>query len=182
MNQLTGADNVSLFAERHNVYNHVGSLGIYDVSTAPDGKVRFRGILRHLDHRVRLHPVFHHHLATVPLDFDRPYWVSDTKVDLEYHLRHIALPEPGDWRQLMIQVARLHSRLLDRNFPLWEAYVIEGLDNIPNLSKGAFAIVMKVHHAAVDGIRAVYLIEQMHTATVGDELAARQPAAGAEAV
>ena len=165
MQQLSGADNVSLFAERRNVYNHVGTLVVYDVTTAPGGKVRFKDILRHFDERLPLHPVFRRRLVRVPFGLDRPYWVTAADLDVEYHIRHIALPRPGDWRQLMIQVARLHSRPLDRAHPLWEAYVIEGLDNIPKLPPGAFAIFLKIHHAVVDGMAAVHLLRELHTAT-----------------
>ncbi len=136
MQQLSGTDNVMLIGERRNIYNHVASLIIYDVSTAPGGKVRFKDILQHYEQRLYLHPVFRRRLATVPFGLDRPYWITETDIDVEYHIRHIALPKPGDWRQLMIQVARLHSRPLDRSRPLWEAYVIEGLDNIPEAAAG----------------------------------------------
>ena len=88
---------------------------------------------------------------TVPLSLDRPYWIESADLDIEFHVRHIALPHPGDWRQLMIQVARIHSRPLDRSRPLWEAYVIEGLDKIPGLPKGSFAVFSKIHHAVIDG-------------------------------
>ena len=108
MEQLSGADNVSLLGERGNVYNHVGILMIYDVSTAPGGQVRHKDILRHFERRLYLNPVFRRHLATTPFGLDRPYLVADTLIDTEYHIRHIGLPEPGDWRQLMIQIARLH--------------------------------------------------------------------------
>ena len=144
MQQLSGTDNVMLFAERRNIYNHVGALMVYDVTTAPEGKVRFKDIVRHFDARMHLHPLFRRRLVQVPFGLDRPYWVADEEPDIEYHLRHIALPKPGDWRQLMIQVARLHSRPLDRAHPLWEAYVIEGLDNIPKLPPGAFAMFLKI--------------------------------------
>ena len=165
MEQLSGADNVSLLGERGNVYNHVGILMIYDVSTAPGGQVRHKDILRHFERRLYLNPVFRRHLATTPFGLDRPYLVADTLIDTEYHIRHIGLPEPGDWRQLMIQIARLHSRPLDRTRPLWEVYVIEGLDNIPNLPKGAFAIFLKIHHAVVDGMAAIHLLTNLHTQT-----------------
>ncbi len=165
MQQLSGADFVSLFAEKRNVYNHVGTLVVYDVTTAPDGRVRFKDILRHFGERLPQHPAFRRRLVTVPFGVDRPYWVMAANLDLEYHIRHIALPRPGDWRQLMIQVARLHSRPLDRAHPLWEAYVIEGLDNIPKLPPGAFAIFLKIHHAVVDGMAAIHLLRELHTAS-----------------
>jgi diacylglycerol O-acyltransferase / wax synthase len=165
MQQLSGTDNVMLIGERRNVYNHVASLIIYDATTAPGGKVRFKDILHHYEERLYLHPVFRRRLVPVPFNLDRPYWVTETNIDVEYHIRHIALPKPGDWRQLMIQVARLHSRPLDRAHPLWEAYVIEGLDNIPKLPPGAFAIFLKIHHAIVDGMAAVHLARQLHEAS-----------------
>ncbi|MGH6624716.1 MAG: wax ester/triacylglycerol synthase family O-acyltransferase, partial [Burkholderiaceae bacterium] len=89
-------------------------------------------------------------------------WNEADEVDLEFHVRHIALPQPGDWRQLMIQIARLHARPLDRSRPLWEAYVIEGLDHIPDLPRGSFAIFTKMHHAAVDGIAAIDVMRRLH--------------------
>ncbi|MBK9520167.1 MAG: wax ester/triacylglycerol synthase family O-acyltransferase [Rhodocyclaceae bacterium] len=162
MQQLSGTDHVSLFSERRAMYNHVAALSIYDVSTAPGGKVRFKDILQHFEQRLYLHPVFRQKLVSVPFGLDRPYWVASGDIDLDFHVRHIALPAPGDWRQLMIQVARLHSRPLDRSKPLWEVYVIEGLDNIPNLPPGAFAVLLKIHHAVVDGMAAIHLFEQLH--------------------
>jgi WS/DGAT/MGAT family acyltransferase len=162
MQQLSGTDNVMLIGEKGNVFNHVGCLMIYDVTTSPGGNVRFKDILQHFEGRLYLHPVFRRRLVPVPFDLDRPYWVADSDIDVEYHIRHVALPKPGDWRQLMIQVARLHSRPLDRAHPLWEVYVIEGLDNIPNLPPGAFALFLKIHHAVVDGMAAVHLMNQLH--------------------
>jgi len=164
MEQLSGLDNASLVSEQGNVFNHVSTLLVYDVTTARGSKVRYKDILQHFEERLHLHPVFSNRLAMVPFGIDRPYWVAGGDIDVEYHIRHIALPQPGDWRQLMIQVARLHSRPLDRNKPLWEVYVIEGLDNIPKLPKGAFAIFLKVHHASVDGMAAVHLLGNLHTA------------------
>jgi len=177
MQQLSGADNVSLFAERRNVYNHVGALIVYDVTTAPGGKVRLKDILQHFDERLYLHPLFRRRLVQVPLGLDRPYWLTDPNLDVEYHIRHIALPRPGDWRQLMIQVARLHSRPLDRAHPLWEAYVIEGLDSIPKLPPGAFAVFLKIHHAVVDGLATVHLLRELHTSAPDEAPGAARPQA-----
>lgn len=163
MKQLSGTDNSFLVSERKNVYNHVASLCIYDVSTAPGGKVRYKDILKHFEDRMHLSPIFRSRLAEVPFGIDRPYWVEQADVDMEFHIRHIALPAPGDWRQLMIQVARLHSRPLDRTRPMWEVYVIEGLDNIPKLPPGSFALFSKFHHAAIDGMAGAHLALQLHS-------------------
>ncbi len=162
MEQLSGTDSFMLYSEHGNNYNHVAGLGVYDPSTAPGGKVRFKDILRHFAARIGEYKVFRRRLASVPLGADRPYWIEDPDIDLEFHIRHIALPQPGDWRQLMIQVARIHSRPLDRSRPLWEVYVIEGLDRIPDMPKGSFAIMQKYHHASVDGQAAVALMKAIH--------------------
>ncbi len=178
MKQLTGADSLILHLERGNNYSHVAALGIYDPSSAPQGRVRFKDILAHFAHRLPGNAIFRQRLATVPFGLDRPYWIEVADVDLEFHIRHIALPQPGDWRQLMIQVARLHSRPLDRSRPLWEVYVIEGLDRIADLASGSFAIFTKFHHASVDGMAAIEVIAGMHARDPGGDaaVARRQPA------
>lgn len=151
MKQLGILDAAFINLEQSNTPQHVGGVGIYDPSTAPGGFVRFKDVISGFERRLQQQPLFRTRLVEVPGGLDRPYWVKDANFDVEFHLRHIALPEPGDWRQLCIQVARLHSRPLDMSRPLWEAYIIEGLDNIPNLPKGCFAIYTKMHHALVDG-------------------------------
>src|SRR5262245_11399586 len=100
MEQLSGIDSYMLHNERGNVYNHIAGLGIYDPASAPGGKVRFRDILAHFKARLALHRLFRRRLVTVPFGVDRPYWLDVQDVDIEFHVRHIALPQPGDWRQL----------------------------------------------------------------------------------
>jgi diacylglycerol O-acyltransferase len=135
---------------------------IYDPSTAPGGKVTFKGILEELDARLHLAAVFRRRLTELPGGFDRPYWVDDPSFDLEYHVRHIGLPQPGDWRQLCIQVARLHARQIDLRRPPWEITVIEGLNSVPGVPKGSFAMALKLHHCAVDGMASIQMIAAMH--------------------
>ena len=169
MKQLSGTDNLFLQLERGNQYMHVAGLGIYDPSTAPGGKVRFKDVLRFFEARFDTLPVFRRRLVTVPFDLDRPYWIEDAHIDVEFHVRHVALPQPGDWRQLCIQVARIHSRPLDRTKPLWEAYVIEGLDHIPGLPPGSFALYIKFHHCAVDGEAGTEIMRAIHSTTADDD-------------
>jgi len=175
MKPLSGVDNLFLHMEQGNQYMHVAGLGIYDPSSAPGGKVRFKQVLNFFANRLDSARVFRRRLVSAPLGVDRPYWIDDGEIDTEYHVRHIALPQPGDWRQLMIQVARIHSRPLDRSRPLWEAYVIEGLDNIPGIAKGSFALYVKFHHAGVDGEGGAEIVRAIHTLSA--ELA-EAPAAG----
>ena len=151
MQQLSGQDAMFVHAELEGMPQHIGGVSIYDQSTAPGGKVRFKDILALLHSRVHLSPIFRRKLVGVPLGLGQPYWVDDPDFDLEYHVRHIALPKPGDWRQLCILAARIHSRPLARDKPLWEMYIIEGLDNVHGLPKHCFGMLLKVHHAAMDG-------------------------------
>lgn len=162
MKQLSAADSSMLFMETPTSPNHLSPLNIYDQSTAPAGKVTFKGILANLEARLHQAPMFRRRLVRVPFDIDEPYWVDDPHFDLEYHVRHLALPKPGDWRQLCIQVARLSSRPLDPTRPLWEMYVIEGLDNIADLPPGCFGILFKIHHCMVDGKAGVEILTALH--------------------
>ncbi len=162
MEQLSGQDASFLYFETPKTPMHIGSIMIYDQSTAPGGKQSFKDILRAIERRLHLAKSFRQKVANVPFNLDHPYWIEDRDFDLEFHVRHIRLPEPGDWRQLCIQTARLHSRILDLTKPLWEFTVIEGLDGIPGLPKGSYAIVQKVHHACIDGMSGVDLVEAIH--------------------
>ena len=168
MKQLSGIDNLFLQLERGNNHMHVAGLGIYDPSTAPGGSVRFKDILRFFSRRIEHAPLFRRRLVQVPFALDRPYWIEDAGIDVEFHVRHIALPQPGDWRQLCIQVARIHSRPLDRSKPLWEAYVIEGLHNVPGVPPGSFALYVKLHHALIDGESGTQLTQAIHALSADD--------------
>ncbi len=162
MQQLSGQDASFLYFETPTTPMHIGGIMIYDPSTVKGGKQGFKDILRAIESRLHLARSFREKVVNVPFNLDHPWWVEDKHFDLEYHVRHIRLPEPGDWRQLCIQVARLHSRPLDLTRPLWEFTVVEGLDAIPGLPKGSYAIVTKIHHACIDGMSGVDLIEAIH--------------------
>ena len=163
MKQLSGTDAMFLQFEQGNNHMHVASLAIYDPSTAPGGGVRFKDVLRFFTTRIAEFPQFRRRLVQIPLSLDRPYWIEDAAIDVEFHVRHIAVPHPGDWRQLCIQVARIHSRPLDRSKPLWEAYVIEGLNRIPGLPPGSFALYTKIHHSMIDGESGTELMKALHS-------------------
>jgi WS/DGAT/MGAT family acyltransferase len=162
MQQLSGVDASFLYLETPNAPGHVFSVWIYDQSTAPGGKVTYKGVLDHIEQRLHVSRSFRQKLVTVPFGLDHPYWIEDPDFDLEYHVRHIALPHPGDWRQFCIQVARLHSRALDMTKPPWEMYLIEGLDNVEGLPAGSFAVMQKTHHAAIDGVTLLEIVSAIH--------------------
>jgi diacylglycerol O-acyltransferase len=127
------------------VFGHVASLTVYDPSGAPGGagvEATRRLILERID---QLAP-FRRRLVEVPFGLDLPYWVEDPSFDLDFHVRHHAVPPPGNAEQLAEVVCRIHARPLDRSRPLWELYVIEGVDEGRRVAQ-----LTKVHHAAIDG-------------------------------
>jgi diacylglycerol O-acyltransferase len=162
MQQLSWTDDMMLRAERPETPMQIQMLLIYDPATAPGGKVTFKGILEEINARLHLAPTFRRRLTDLPGGLHMPYWVDDPNFDLEYHVRHIALPQPGDWRQLCIQIARIHARQIDLRRPPWEMTVIEGLNSVPGVPRGAFAIGLKLHHSVVDGMESVELMAAMH--------------------
>lgn len=163
MQQLQGIDASFIAMETTNTPMHIGSILIYNPATAPGGFVRFKDILGFMERRMQLSRTMRQRLVKVPLNFDHPYWIEDPDFDLEYHVRHIALPKPGDWRQLCIQAARIFSRPLDLSRPPWEFTIVEGLDNVKGFPPGCYAMVTKIHHAAIDGASGIDLVEMLHT-------------------
>ncbi len=146
MRQLTGLDTQFLAIESDTTVGHVGGLAIFDPATAPGGRFGIAEVRAMLAQRLHLLPPLRWTLVPVPLGLDRPYWKDDQAFDLDFHVRELALPAPGDDEQLSEQVARIASRRLDRARPLWELYVIHGLEG------GRVAIQTKMHHAMIDGM------------------------------
>src|SRR5918999_2364911 len=146
MRQLTSLDAQFLAVESPRVYGHVGGLAVYDPSTAPGGEFGVKEICRVVGERLHLLPPFRWRLVDVLLGLDLPYWVEDPDFDLDFHIRETAVPPPGDDRKLAETVSRIFARPLDRSRPLWELYVIHGLEG------GRVAHLTKVHHSVVDGV------------------------------
>lgn len=146
MRQLTSLDAQFLAVESGRTYGHVGSLCVYDPSTAPGGALTIKDLCRMVTSRLHLLPPFRWKLVNVPLGIDLPYWVEDPDFDLDFHIREAAIPPPGDDHQLAETVSRIFARPLDRSRPLWELYLIHGLPD------GRVALLTKVHHAVVDGV------------------------------
>ncbi len=145
MRQLTGLDSSFLRMETPTTYGHVASLAIFDPATAPH-PVGYEEIRALIESRLHLVPPFRRRLVDVPLGIDHPYWIEDPDFDLGYHLRHIAVPPPGDRGQLAELAVRIAARHLDRTRPLWEMYIIEGLEG------GHIAQLTKIHHSCIDGV------------------------------
>ena len=109
----------------------------------------YEDLLEHIHSRLHLVPRFRQKLAHPPIETGRPFWVDDPTFNLEYHVRHSALPSPGSEEQLRNIAARVFSQQLDRTKPLWELWLVQGL------TRKRFAIVSKTHHALVDGVSGV---------------------------
>ncbi|HEV7973515.1 wax ester/triacylglycerol synthase family O-acyltransferase [Amycolatopsis sp.] len=160
MRQLTALDVQFLNAETTTTTGHVGGLSILDPSTAPGGKITLDDVRDLIAGRLHLAKPLRWKLVQVPLGIDHPYWIDDREFDIEYHVREIALPAPGDDQQLAEQISRLTARPLDRRRPLWEAYLIHGLQG------GNIALYTKVHHAAIDGVSGAELLGALMDTTV----------------
>ncbi|MBL0075711.1 MAG: DUF1298 domain-containing protein [Rhodocyclaceae bacterium] len=160
--QVDSEDANFLFLEKTESPTHISLIYLYDQSALGDKPVRFTQIRQHMANRINSAPVFRQKVRPTPGNIDFPYWEDDARFDLDFHVRHLALPKPGDWRQFCIQIARLHSRPLDLDRPLWELYVIEGLDNFDGCPSGSFALYFKVHHGAMDEFTALELMQSLN--------------------
>ena len=143
MRHLSALDALFLQLETPETPMHVGSLMVLRRPAAR--RDPYRAIRAHLESRLHLAPVFTHRLAPVPADITNPAWLRAGPLDLDYHVRRLRLPRPGSQAQLEAAVARLHEKPLDRERPLWQVVVIEGL------ASGQVGYYSKIHHAALDG-------------------------------
>ncbi len=146
MRQLTSLDSQFLALETRRQTGHVASVAILDPSTTPSGTLTVADIEALITERLPLLPPLRWRLLEVPLGLDYPYWIDDEDFDLNFHVRELGLAAPGTDEQLADQVARIVSRPLDRGRPLWELYLISGLQS------GHVALLTKIHHAVIDGM------------------------------
>ncbi len=146
LDRLTSIDASFLHQEGNASHMHIGGVLLFE-GPAP----AFVEFLDHVRGRLHLVPRYRQKLATPPLETGRPLWVDDPDFNLEYHVRHTALPSPGTEEQLFLLTSRIVSQQLDRSKPLWENWLVEGLQD------GRFALISKTHHALVDGISGVDL-------------------------
>jgi diacylglycerol O-acyltransferase len=145
--RLSAVDASFLHQEGDNSHMHVGAVLVFE-GPPPS----YEDFCNHVRGRLHLVPRYRQKLAFPPIETGRPLWVDDASFNLEYHIRHTALPAPGSEEQLRALAARIHSQQLDRSKPLWETWLVQGLED------NRFALISKTHHALVDGISGVDLI------------------------
>lgn len=173
MKQLTPMDSHFFYFEGPNQPMMIGSLWLCDQTTAPDGIVRHKDILQYVSDRLNTTSYFRRRLEQAPFQLDDPYWLEDENFDLEYHVRHVGLPQPGDWRQLCIFTARTMSRSVDMERAPWEIYIIEGVNNVEGVPPNSFAVLIRFHHAYVDGKSSLELSTAMMEETAEHEYGRR---------
>ena len=144
MDRLSAMDVSFLTNESSSAHMHVGGVMIFEGPPPA-----YEDLLAHVRSRLHLVPRFRQKLAHPPIETGRPLWIDDPTFNLEYHVRHSALPSPGSEEQLRNIAARVFSQQLDRTKPLWEMWLVQGL------TRKRFAIVSKTHHALVDGVSGV---------------------------
>ncbi|HYY45176.1 MAG TPA: wax ester/triacylglycerol synthase family O-acyltransferase [Actinomycetota bacterium] len=147
LERLSVLDELFLHLEGPNTHMHVGGLATFE-GPAP----AYDDVLEMVAARLAVVPRFRQKLAFVPFGLGRPVWADDSHFNLEYHVRHTALPHPGTREQLRRLTARIMSQQLDRAKPLWEIWFAEGLED------GRFALISKTHHCLVDGVSGVDLM------------------------
>ena len=146
MDRLSSTDAAFLTQENERAHMHIGAVLIFE-GPPPN----YDEFLEHVEARLHLVPRFRQKLAFPPLQAGRPLWIDDPRLNLEYHVRHSSLPAPGDDEQLAQLVGRIFSQQLDRSKPLWEMWLVQGLED------NRFALISKTHHALVDGVSGVDL-------------------------
>jgi len=154
LDRLTALDASFLHQESPETHMHVGALVTLE-GPAP----AYDDFLDSLRGRLHLVPRYRQKLAVPPLETGRPLWVDDPDFNIEYHVRHTALPSPGSSEQLRNLAARVFSQQLDRSRPLWELWLVEGLGD------GCWALITKTHHALIDGVAGVDLATVMFDVT-----------------
>ncbi len=161
LQQLSAQDASFLYMESPTTPMHVGSVAILDPSKSPYGPLTLELVTRFYAERLHLMPMARRRLVNVPFGLDHPYWIEDGEFDIEFHIREVGLPEPHDWRQFYTVCARILARPLDVTRPLWETYIIHGLDRLDGVPVGSVGLLTKAHHCAIDGASGIEMTMAM---------------------
>jgi len=163
MKQLSGLDTAFIHQESHKTPMHVSPVLIYGPCEGSDNSLQLQDIAEAFEARLSSSPILTQKLLSLPLGMDEPYWVADKKFSLANHIHEDELPAPGSWKQLKNLLAKEHAKGLNLKKPLWKATLIKGLDNIKGLPVGSSALILKIHHAAIDGVSLSKLLSALHT-------------------
>ncbi|MFD4295503.1 wax ester/triacylglycerol synthase family O-acyltransferase [Rhodococcus sp. NPDC058505] len=158
MERLSGLDSTFLYLETPTQMLHVCGLIVLDVSTVPGG-YSYAGLKAELGARIRGMPGFRRKLFDSTFNLDHPAWVEDSTFDLDRHLHRVAVPAPGGREELEELCAHIAGQQMDRTIPLWEMWIIEGLED------GSVAVMSKMHHANVDGVTGAGMMSQLCSLT-----------------
>jgi WS/DGAT/MGAT family acyltransferase len=169
--RLSALDHSFLALEEGRSHMHIGAVGIFEAApvTLPSGGIDIDRIMRLMEAGIHRIPRYRQRLEWTP-GFQHPVWVDDARFNLAYHVRHTHLPHPGDERLLKRLAGRLMSQELDRGKPLWEMWVVEGLEN------DRFALITKAHHCMIDGVGSVELTGSVMRPTPDDDPRLAEPA------
>ncbi len=146
LQHISGMDATFLYTESPTSPMNIGSVIVIE------GSLDFDSFKRILLSRIHQFKKLRQRLVYVPMSIDYPYWVDDPNFDIDLHIKHIALPQNGSWKELRQTASQFFSESLDQNKPLWNMTFVEGLNNIPQVPAGSVAIITKIHHVAVDGV------------------------------
>ncbi|MFN2377672.1 MAG: wax ester/triacylglycerol synthase family O-acyltransferase [Candidatus Binatia bacterium] len=151
--RLSALDRSFLDIEDRNTHMHVGATCVFETGPlrGDDGGIDIDRVRAYVESRLHLIPRYRQRLATIPLE-GHPVWVDDEQFDIRYHVRHLSLPRPGCERELKRLAGWINSQQLDRGKPLWEMWVVEGLEN------DRFALIAKTHHCMIDGLAGADLL------------------------
>lgn len=166
MDHLSGLDAAFLHLETPETPMHVGGLSMYELPPEYQGDF-VADVVKHIQNRMHLAPIFQRKLVHMPFDLANPVWVMDEHLDIEHHIRHVIVPPPASRAQVDRLVSRIHSSLLDRSRPLWEMYVLDGLPTPPDAPVGTryVGLYSKFHHAGLDGMGGQVLMQAIMDTT-----------------
>jgi len=165
MQQLSGLDTAFVHQDSYRTPMHICAVLLYDTGDDEQWATSLDALRRLAAGRLAQFPLFRRKLHRVALDMDTPYWVDIAEADWDRHLSESSLPGGGDWDTLLQQLGRLHGARMDLAHPLWEMHLVHGLYDIPGLPRNCQALVLKIHHSAIDGISMAGIINALHQAS-----------------
>jgi len=147
MEMLSALDATFIYLESEHSPMAIGAVYVIDAKDAPE-RFSYEAWQALVKNRLRLSKVFRQRLVEVPLDLSFPYWIRDPGFDPDNHLPRVTLPQPGGMKELMALASDTWGQTLNRERPLWDITFVSGINTIPGMSKGSFALITRVHHAA----------------------------------